>query len=61
MKGKSCLADLISFCNTATRLVEEGKAVDVVYLEFSKALDTISHNILLEKLAARGLDGRTLR
>ena len=33
------------------------KAVDVVYLDFSKAFDTVTHNILMEKLAVRGLDG----
>ncbi|KAK4827694.1 hypothetical protein QYF61_020828 [Mycteria americana] len=37
------------------------KAVDVVYLDFSKAFDTASHSILLEKPAAHGLDGCTLR
>ncbi|KAK4832277.1 hypothetical protein QYF61_021676 [Mycteria americana] len=44
-----------------TRLVDEGKAVDVVYLDFNNAFDTGSHSILPEKLAAHGLDGWTLR
>ena len=39
-------------------LVDEGKAADVAY--FSKAFDTVSHNILLEKLAACAFDRYTL-
>ncbi|KAK4822252.1 LOW QUALITY PROTEIN: hypothetical protein QYF61_011924 [Mycteria americana] len=46
-----------SFYDRVTRLVDEGKAVDVIYPDFSKAFDAVSHSILLEKLAAHGLGG----
>ncbi|PKU45948.1 rna-directed dna polymerase from mobile element jockey-like [Limosa lapponica baueri] len=34
--------------------------MDVVYLDFGKAFDTIAHSVLLEKLANRGTDQCTL-
>ena len=36
--------------------MHKGKAVDVIYLDFSKAFDSVSHSTRLEKLAAHGLD-----
>jgi len=60
MKGRSCLTNLISYYDQVTHLVDEGKAVNVIYLDFNKAFDMVSHSILLEKLAAHGLDDCTL-
>ena len=59
-KGRSCLANLISFYDPVTRLVDEGKAVDVLYLDFSKVFDTVSQSILLQKLSVHGLVRYTL-
>ena len=39
--------------------MDEEKAVDVVSLDFSKDCDTVSHSILLEKLAAQEGGGVT--
>jgi len=60
MTGRSCLTNLISFHDQVTHLVHKGKAVGDIYLDFSKAFDTVPHSILLEKPAAHGLDGCTL-
>jgi len=61
MKGRSCLANLIFLYDQVTHPVDEGKAVDVTYLDLIKAFDTFPHSIPLEKPAAHGLDGCTLR
>lgn len=39
-----------------TGFVDEGRAVAIVYLHFSKAFDTVSHKILTAKLVEYGLD-----
>ncbi|XP_048684009.1 upstream stimulatory factor 2 isoform X1 [Caretta caretta] len=55
-KGKSCLTNLIAFYEEMTGSVDEGKAVDVLFLEFSQAFGPVSHSILVSKLKKYGLD-----
>ncbi|GAB0204113.1 mitochondrial enolase superfamily member 1 [Grus japonensis] len=59
--GKSCLTNLITFYNKVTCSVDVGQAVDIVYLDFSKGFETVSHNLLLEKLMCYGLDKWSVR
>lgn len=46
-EGKSCLNNSINFSDEKTFLVDEWRAMDIVYLNFCKALESVSHNILL--------------
>lgn len=50
IKEKLSFSNLVAFSNVMTGLVEEVGAVDAVYLDFSKAIDTVSRNSLVDKL-----------
>jgi len=52
---------MVAFYDGMTGCLDEGRAVDAVYLVFSKAFNTVSHNILLGKLRKCGLDEWTVR
>ncbi len=40
--------------------LEKGKYVASIYLDMNKAIDTVDHNILLDKLNFYGIRGQTL-
>ncbi|PKU44837.1 rna-directed dna polymerase from mobile element jockey-like [Limosa lapponica baueri] len=52
--------NLFIFYEEITSLEGEERAVDIVYLDFSKAFDTVSYKILIEELMC-GLDEPTAR
>ena len=46
MKGRTCLISLSSCYDQMSCLVDDRNVVDVVYLDFRKAFDTVPHSIL---------------
>lgn len=59
-KEKSCLTNVRAFCDEMTGLVGEGTEVDIVYLDVSKTVDTVSHKILIERPLMYRLDEKTV-
>ena len=57
MSGKSCLTKFISFFEGVTKKVDEGSAVDIVCMDFSKAFDKVPHGRLLHKVKSHGIQG----
>jgi Reverse transcriptase (RNA-dependent DNA polymerase)/Endonuclease-reverse transcriptase len=60
MKGRSCTSNLLAFLEKITADVDNGDAVDIVYLDFAKAFDTVPHERLKKKLHAHGIRGKLL-
>jgi len=60
VRGRSCLTNLLEFFEEVTRKVDEGKAVDVVYLDFSKAFDKVPHGRLVRKVQSLGIHGEVV-
>ena len=56
MRGKSCLMNLHLLVWQGYPLVDQRKPDDVIFLDFCKALDTVSHSMLPDKISSTELD-----
>ena len=54
---RSCLTNLLDFLYDIYEMYEEGRAVDIIYLDFQKAFDKVPHKKLLNKLEYHGIRG----
>jgi Reverse transcriptase (RNA-dependent DNA polymerase)/Endonuclease-reverse transcriptase len=60
-KGRSCTTNLLEFMEVVTRAADEGKSVDIIYLDFAKAFDKVPIQRLIAKMSAAGLRGNVLK
>lgn len=60
-KGRSTVSNLVLLNDFLTDSMDNGMQVDVVYTDYSKAFDRISHSLLLNKLFTIGIRGDLLR
>ena len=57
---RSCMTQLIQVMDDLTVLTDDRKAIDIVYLDFRKAFDSVPHKRLLIKLKNYGIHGSLL-
>ena len=57
-KQRSCLTNLLCFLEEVTSKLDENKTVEVAYLDFSKAFDSVNQRLLLFKLKNFGIQGQ---
>ena len=60
ISGRSTVTQLLSYLDSCIRKITSGEVVDVVYMDFQKAFDTVPHARLLKKLQAYGIEGELL-
>ena len=58
ISGRSTTTQLLYYLDECTKIVADGGVVDSIYLDFSKAFDTVPHRRLLGKLKAYGIQGK---
>ncbi|XP_068756536.1 uncharacterized protein [Montipora capricornis] len=61
VKGKSCETQLVLTHPQWVTALDEGRQVDIAFLDFSKAFDRVNHSILPRKLCGFGISGSLLQ
>ena len=60
-KFRSCETQLLEFIDDVTKNIENSTQTDILIMDFSKAFDKVSHNLLIHKLYHYGIQGNINR
>ena len=60
ISGRSTTLQLLYYLDECMNVTAKGGVVDVIYLDFAKAFDTVPHRRLIGKLEAYGISGNIL-
>lgn len=55
--NRSCATQLLEVMEDITTMIDEKKDIDIIYLDFKKAFDSVPHARLFEKLRSYGIGG----
>jgi hypothetical protein len=58
---KSCCTNLLETMDILTQAIEEGYSIDIIFLDFAKAFDTVAHTRLSLKLQSYGFIDKLLK
>ena len=61
LRRRSTLTNLLEYLEELTSMVDRGIAMDVIYLDFSKAFDKVPIQRLLKKVEGLGITGKVLQ
>ena len=61
LSGKSTATQLVQFLMDASATIDNSSQIDVIYTDFAKAFDSVSHKLLLEKLCKMGFNGNLMK
>uniref|UniRef100_A0A1I8C1E2 Reverse transcriptase domain-containing protein n=1 Tax=Meloidogyne hapla TaxID=6305 RepID=A0A1I8C1E2_MELHA len=61
LRKRSTVTQLLTMLDQIYSCVDKGNKVDIVYIDFEKAFDTVPIELLIQKIKYIGIDGKILR
>nr|CAD2194430.1 unnamed protein product [Meloidogyne enterolobii] len=58
LKSRSTTTQLLSTMDDLYNAIQDGYNIDIIYIDFAKAFDTVPTNILLDKIVKAGISGK---